>query len=142
MYLWDSNILRHFAEGHPVLLKNLQRRSLSEVALPSVVVAEVLRGRCEHALKAAPSQAPIAHQRLIETQELLRSFNILVFDDLSAGMMLQLQQRLKTHKRYADAMIAAMAIAGDHIVVTRNVSHFVDLLPRAQVANWVDELYD
>ncbi len=36
-----------------------------------MVVAEALRGRCDFALKASPSQAPMAHQQLLETQKLL-----------------------------------------------------------------------
>jgi hypothetical protein len=37
MYLWDSNILRHFGEGHPTLRLYLEQISWSEIALPSVV---------------------------------------------------------------------------------------------------------
>ena len=44
MYLWDANILRAFGQGHTTLRWHLQRVSWSEIALPSVVVAEVLRG--------------------------------------------------------------------------------------------------
>lgn len=36
-------------------------------------------------------------------------------------------------------MIAAMALAGHHVVITRNIKHFTDLLPPAQLANWIDE---
>jgi predicted nucleic acid-binding protein len=36
-------------------------------------------------------------------------------------------------------MIAAMALAGGHIVVTRNKQHFADLLPANQIANWIDD---
>lgn len=138
MYLWDSNILRHFGEGHPVLREHLLRVAWSEIALPSVVVAEVLRGRCDFALKAGPGEAPLAHQRLLETQQLLLKFNVIVFDQACAEAMLKLQQKHKGHKRYADVMIAAMVLAGRHTLVTRNQAHFADLLPAAQLANWID----
>lgn len=68
MYLLDTNILRHFGEGHPTLHLHLQQVPWSEIALPSIVVAEVLRGWCDFALKAIPSQAPFAHRLLMETQ--------------------------------------------------------------------------
>ncbi len=72
MWLWDSNILRYyFGEKHPILHLHLKRISRDEIALPSVVVAEVLRGRCDFALKASPSQAAWAHQQLLQTQKLL-----------------------------------------------------------------------
>lgn len=80
MYLWDANILRHFGQGHPTLRLHLSRIPWSEIALPSVVVAEVLRGRCDFALQAAPL-----------------------------------------------------------VVVTRNQTDCVDLLPKAQLVNWIDD---
>lgn len=122
MYLLDSNILRHYAEGHPVLREHLSRHAWGEIALPSVVVAEVLRGRSDHALKALPSEAPLAHQLLLQTQQILLLFSVVVFDQPSAEIMLRLQQKVKVHKRYADVMIAATAIAGNHVVVTRNTN--------------------
>jgi len=36
-------------------------------------------------------------------------------------------------------MRAAMAKAGNHIVVTRNIKHFEPLLPKNQIVNWIDE---
>jgi hypothetical protein len=36
-------------------------------------------------------------------------------------------------------MIAAMVIAGQHILVTRNRTDFIDGLPTAQWANWIDD---
>jgi len=138
VYLWDTNILRHFAEGHPILQKHLQRVPWAEVALPSITVAEVLHGRCDFALKATPAQAPLAHRLLMETQQLLQQFNVIVFDQACADELIQLKRTIKTRKRYADAMIAAMARAGHHVVVTRNQAHFADLLPPDRLENWID----
>ena len=36
-------------------------------------------------------------------------------------------------------MIAAMVIAGQHMLVTRNRTDFVDVLPTTQLANWIDD---
>jgi hypothetical protein len=36
-------------------------------------------------------------------------------------------------------MIAAMVLAGQHILVTRNRLDFVDVLPATQLANWIDD---
>ena len=52
-------------------------------------------------------------------------------------------QMLKQHqsrKRYADLMIAAIAKAGQHLIVTRNTKDFADLLPKQQLQNWIDDL--
>jgi len=138
MFLWDSNILRHFGEKHPNLAVFLKKTPWSEIALPSVVVAEVLRGRCEYALKADFAAAPMAHYYLMETQKLINHFRVIVFDEKSAGEMEKLRKKYKSRKRYADMMIAATALAGNHIVVTRNLKDFRDMLPQKQLVNWID----
>ncbi|MDM8562459.1 type II toxin-antitoxin system VapC family toxin [Candidatus Marithioploca araucensis] len=140
MWLLDSNILRYyFGEKHPVLHLHLKKISRDEIVLPSVVLAEVLRGRCDFALKAAPSQLPLAHQQLLQTKKLLSQFKVIQFDEKCAEILEALQRKHKTHKRYADMMIAAIAKAEHHIVVTRNVKHFELLLPKSQIANWIDD---
>jgi predicted nucleic acid-binding protein len=138
MYLWDTNILRAFIQGHSTLAQHLERVSWSEIALPSVVIAEVLQGRCDAALKATPADAPIAHERLLQTQQMLMRFSVVLFDAACAAVMETLRQKHHRSKRYADLMIAATALAGRHIVVTRNQRDFVDLLPKSQLANWID----
>lgn len=138
MYLWDANILRHYGEDHPTLRLHVQRVSWAEIAIPSVVVAEVLRGRCEFALKAPPEKAALAHSLLVETQKYLTQFNQLLFDEKCAKALETLKQQHKTHKKYPDLMIAAMAKVGKHIVVTRNLKDFENLLPPNQLANWID----
>jgi predicted nucleic acid-binding protein len=139
MYLWDTNILRYFVEGQPILRLHLERITWNEIALPSVVVAEVLRGRSEYALKALPEQVPLAHTLLQETRHMLNRFNIILSDESSVSVMQTLQNTHTTHKRYADLMIAAIVIAGNHVLVTRNQKHFRSLLPKAQLMNWIDE---
>jgi predicted nucleic acid-binding protein len=62
MYLWDANILRAFGQGHATLRSHLLRVPWSEVALPSVVVAEVLR-RWNHGLKRTPGDNIAADYR-------------------------------------------------------------------------------
>jgi predicted nucleic acid-binding protein len=82
MYLWDTNIVRHFGEGHPNLRLHLEKISWSEIALPSVVIAEILRGRSEYALKAPPEKLPFAHEQLFRTQKFLTHFNAIIFDEV------------------------------------------------------------
>src|SRR3990172_12467542 len=139
MYLWDSNMVRYYGEGHPNIRLYLQRVRWSDIALPSVVVAEVLRGRCDFALKAIPTQAPLAHELLLKTWRFLDRFNVIVFDRECGKALEDLQQLHKAHKRYADLMIAAIVLAGKHVLVTRNEKDFATLLSKSQIANWVDE---
>ena len=139
MYLWDANILRAFGQGHATLRSYLLRVPWSEIALPSIVVAEVLRGRCDFALKATPAEAPLAHRRLLDTQQMLSQFQVVVFDRVCETVMERLRQQHRRRKRYADLMIAAIVVAGQHVLVTRNQADFRDVLPQAQLANWLDE---
>jgi len=140
MWLWDSNIVRAFWEKkHPTLHLHLDRVSRGEIALPSIVVAEILGGRCDFARKASPEEAPLAHRQLFETQKFLAKFEVVIFDERCAEVFKQLKQQHKTHKRHADMMIAAMAKAGNHIVVTRNLKDFKLFLPSQQLENWIDD---
>lgn len=139
MYLWDTQIVGHFIDDHPILLDHVERVKWDEIALPSPTVAELLRGRSEFALKATPEQVVAAHQRLWQTQQLIARFRQLFIEAKDASVFKKLLSRIKSKKRYADMMIAAMALAGHHVVVTRNTKHFADLLPPAQLANWIDD---
>lgn len=139
MYLWDTNILRHFGEGHPTLRLHLEKISWAEIALPSVVVAEVLRGRSDYALKASPEKLPAAHEQLFRTQKFLNRFNVIIFDEECGKALKKLRHKHKAHKKYTDMIIAAMAEVGSHIVVTRNVKDFEKLLPKKYLENWIDK---
>lgn len=106
-FLWDSNILRHYLEGHPRLLENLKKVSRETVSLPVIVVAEQLRGRAEAMLKAEPAQLVRAQELLRQTQAVLSKFPILYFDQPALAAVEQFKSHVKTRKRYADVLIAA-----------------------------------
>lgn len=138
-FVWDSNILRHYLEGHPLLLENLTKILRQYVVLPVVVVAEQLRGRADAILTAEPMQLARAQDLWQQTQALLRRFHLLYFDERSLALVGRLQEQTRTRKRYADVLIAAQVIAGYHILVTRNTEDFQDLLPAQQLRNWIDD---
>jgi len=129
MFLWDTNIFTDFEKGNSTL----------QLYLKKIPWAEILRGRCKYALTATPEKLPLAHKILAETRETLDKFNIAVFDEKCAQKLEELKRKHKAHKRYPDMMIAAMALAGKHIVVTRNQKHFQVVLPKTQLANWIDK---
>lgn len=139
MYLWDTNVVGHFANEHPILALHIQRVKWDEIALPSSTLAELLRGRAEFAVKATPGQAVLAHDQLRQTLQLSARFRVLFFNEKAEEAFRKLLKTIKSSKRYVDLMTAAMAIAGDHIVVTRNTRHFKDVLPPHQLANWIDD---
>jgi predicted nucleic acid-binding protein len=138
MYLWDSNIFRYFGQENTNLMLHLKFVEPDEIALPSVVVAEILKGRSEFALKAEPHQLPSAHKLLFQTQKVLNKFKVEIFNEQCLSVMEKLKRKHKSKKRHADMLIAATAISGNHILVTRNKKHFEDLLPKKQIENWID----
>lgn len=140
-YLFDSNILRSFAFNHPTLLRNMLRVDQSQIALPFIVKAEQLRGRYDAITKAEPQRLLQEQERLVEAESLLAGFEIAYLTKDAIDALTVLLLRRQTRKRYADAIIAAIAIASDDIVVTRNIEDFKDLLPAAQLQNWIDQVY-
>lgn len=138
MYLWDSDTLRAYGDGHLALFERLQQVRRSEVALPSVILGEVLRGRIDYALKAdTVDRLVLAHRLLLQTWDMLNTFQIVAFDEASGQEFTSLTAKSRRHKRRADVLIASVARAGGHIVVTRNLRDFEDLLPAGQFTNWL-----
>jgi len=76
---------------------------------------------------------------LLDAQQMLAQFYIVVFDVACAAVLEHLRQQHRRRKRYADLMIAAMVIAGQHILVPLNHADFVDVLPATRLANWIDD---
>ena len=140
-YLLDSNVLRSFAFNHPMLLRNMSQVDKSQIALPFIVKAEQMRGRYDAITKAEPQRLLQEQERLVEAETLLRTFEIAYLTEAAIAVLTTLLQNVRTRKRYADVIIAAIAIAHHDVVVTRNVEDFKDLLPAAQIQNWIDQVY-
>jgi predicted nucleic acid-binding protein len=140
-YLLDTNVLRHYTDGHQTLLDNLASVPLEQVAVPSIVFAEHMRGRYDALLKAEPQNLLREQERLIGTQAVLSAFSILYLDQPSVDKLIELRQKRSARKRYADVIIAAMALSGGHVIITRNVADFGDLLPAVRIQNWIDQVY-
>jgi predicted nucleic acid-binding protein len=140
-YLFDSNVLRYYTAKHPTLTRNLARVPAAQIGIPFVVVIEQLRGRFDAFLKAEPENLLREQARLLAAQQILALYQTVYVNEAAVAALVALRQRVSTHKRYADVMIAALALAGDDIVVTRNVEDFRDLLPAAKIQNWIDQVY-
>lgn len=100
-----------------------------------------MRGRYEALLKAEPQNLIREQARLLATEQLLREFTVCYVSEAAVNELQAMQQRIKTKKRYADVVLAAMARAEGLTVVTRNVQDFKDLLPMQRVQNWIDQAY-
>jgi len=119
MYLLDTNVcIRLLNEAHPGILQQFQSRSPAEIALCSVVKAELLFG----ARRSSRVEANL--QRLKQFFSPLAS---LPFDDLCAehyGLIRTDLLAQGTPIGPNDLMIAAIARAHDATLVTHNVGEF------------------
>ena len=123
------------------MTRNLARVAAEEIGIPFVVVIEQLRGRFDAYLKAEPENLLREQARLLAAQQFLTLYQTAYVNEQAVTALFALRQRVSTHKRYADVVIAAIALAHDATVVTRNVEDFRDLLPAAKIQNWVDQVY-
>ena len=119
MYLLDTNVcIRLLNERHPQILHRFRSHSPTEIALCSVVKAELLYG-ARHSQKVEPN-----------LQRLKIFFSPLVslpFDDRSAEEYGQIRADLAAQGKPIgpnDLLIAAIARAYDAVLVTHNVDEF------------------
>jgi len=119
MYLLDTNVcIRLLNEAHPGILRQFQTRSPTDIALCSVVKAELLFG--------ARRSARI-EQNLQRLKLFFAPLNSLPFDDLCAEHYALIRTDLLAQGTLIgpnDLMIAAIARAHDAVLVTHNTSEF------------------
>lgn len=85
---------------------------------------EQLRGWLEYVKRAKAHQLPAAYAKLNELNEDFSTRPVLPFDDRAAQEYERLL-REKTRVGTMDLRIAAICVANDQTLVTRNVQHFV-----------------
>lgn len=118
-YLLDTNTCIRYLNGQSAgVLRRLQSLPLTEVAVCSVVKAELYYG----AMKSDNPDQTLAKQRLF-----LDAFASLPFDDRAAELYGRIRADLSrkgTPIGPYDLMIAAIALAHGAILVTHNVREF------------------
>ena len=137
MYLWDATILHAFIQGNAQLRQYLEHVAWSDIVLPSIVVAELMRSRCYATMNASPQHRYEVHQRLLDTQEFLSQFKLVGFNQQSEEIFTKLMQTHRQTKAYNDLMISALAQTHNYQVITTNLHDFSHLLPPSQLANWL-----
>lgn len=126
-YLLDTNVVIGLLANRPSIVTEMRRRSLSEIALSSLVMHELYFG----AYKGA---------RTIET---LRNYGRLVFSVLPfetddarfAAEIRATLQRQGTPIGPYDTLLAGQALARGLVLVTRNTREFARV-EGLQVENW------
>ena len=119
IYLLDSNVcIRMINEKHPVILQHLKQHSPAEIAICSVVKAELLYG-------ARRSQRVEANLQLLKA--FFAPLQSLAFDDECAEHYGQIHADLLTQGKPIgpnDTFIASIARAHHATLITHNTSEF------------------
>lgn len=128
MWHLDTNIVIAYLNGHQRIAEKI-KRCLPDVAMSTVVFGELLYGAK-------------ASQRTAENLERLHEFTQLVeivsFDEQCAETYSDIRLSLRKKGRptgEVDALIAAIAIAGDAVLVTDNHKHF-EHIDGLTIENW------
>lgn len=119
IFLLDTNVCIHLLnERHPLILQRFRRHTPAEIALCSVVKAELLYG-------ARRSQRSEANLQLLKA--FFAPLQSLPFDDDCAEHYGQIHADLLSQGKPIgpnDTLIAAIARAHDAILVTHNTNEF------------------
>ena len=134
MFLFDTDVITNILKKHPskYLLGQLTAVPKHEQYISTITISEIVYG-------AVKSNRPEYHLDNLE-KILLPSVNVVGFDSKAAYICGRL--RVKLEKKglpldLADLEIAAIAIAGDFILVTGNTKHFARI-SELQLENWIN----
>ena len=124
LYLLDTDHLSLLQRGHLQVMKRLSTTSPDEIAISIITAEEQLRGRFLQIRKFPSGSACVtAYRQLRETIEDLNTLAIVDFDPIAESLAQSLR---KQHPRMGtqDRRIAAIAIANNFALVTRNFDDF------------------
>lgn len=127
MYLLDTDslsILEHGGETARLLIAKLSILEANELAVTIISYEEQMRGWLSYLARARSIQAQVeAYKRLKKQLENYCAISVIEFDERSA---VEFQRLKKLYPRLGsmDLKIAAIAIANDAILLTRNLKDF------------------
>jgi tRNA(fMet)-specific endonuclease VapC len=118
-YLLDTNICIYALKNtFPQILKNMKKKHPSDIAIPSIVKAELYYG----------AQKSLYREKVIQVLDsFLKPFFILPFDDKASLWYAKIRAELELNGYVIgpnDLIIAACALAHGSILVTHNIKEF------------------
>jgi tRNA(fMet)-specific endonuclease VapC len=134
-FLLDTDHLTLFEHGHPPLKQHLAAHAPWAVGLTVVTLEESLRGRLAAIAKAPDGPARIARYALLQgSLERFQLFPSAPFDQ-GAEDHFQKLLAMRLHVGSRDLKIAAIALANQLILVTRNRQDF-GRIPGLVLEDW------
>ncbi len=135
VYVLDTDHLSLFHRGFPGIRDRLDLLSPDQIAITIITAEEQLRGRLAQISKASTSEDRI--KKYLWLQETLVSLNNLPIlqSSIAAEQKVEEFRRLKIRVGTQDLRIAAITLAHNGILVTRNLKDFSQI-PGLTVENW------
>lgn len=135
-YILDTDCVTLFQYNHPRISERAKAIGSSKIFVTTVTLEEQLRGRLAGISRSAtkPERLEIAYQNLRKTLLYFCSVNLLDFDNAAYNCYQSLlQQRIRIGTQ--DLRIAAIALANEFILVTRNHQDF-SKVPNLCLEDW------
>lgn len=130
-YLLDTNIVAYIIKKRPIeVFHKLQSLDLTEIAISSIVVAELWYGVEKSQLK---------EQNKAALEAFLKPFTIVDFDTKAAETYASIRADLESKGKIIganDLLISAHALSRGLILVTNNVKEF-ERIGDLQIENWI-----
>lgn len=140
-YALDTNIVSDLLKGHERISARYAEAvgRKDAVAVPALVRIELLLGRFAAVKKAGDgATARVLYELLVRTETALAPLPLLPIDADVAERFDRLRVVKKLSKvAVADLIIAAIALAHDATLVTRNTKDFA-AVPNLKLDNWAD----
>ncbi len=134
-YILDTDHLSLAQRKHPNVTARILSTPKDEIAITIITAEEQIRGRFAEIRRHQTGKDCVnSYQQLRQTLDHLFGVNILDFD-LAAELIDQTLKSQKLKIGTQDRRIAAIALANNCKVVTRNLSDFGQI-PGLQIENW------
>ncbi|MBW4621660.1 MAG: type II toxin-antitoxin system VapC family toxin [Cyanosarcina radialis HA8281-LM2] len=135
-YILDTDHVTLFQHNNSKIVQRIQTIGSSNILVTTVTLEEQLRGRLAGISRAAtkPENLAVSYGNLRKTLLYFCSINLLDFDDAAYNCYRDLlQQKIRIGTQ--DLRIAAIALANQTILVTRNQQDF-SKVPALVIEDW------
>jgi tRNA(fMet)-specific endonuclease VapC len=135
LYLLDTDIVSLFQHGHPAVYAAVARHAAADVGITVLTVEEQLSGWYTELRRAKTSQILAAvYQRMTDTVRFYAHMNIASYTEAAIARYEDLHSQ-KLQVRKSDLRIAAIVLAKDAVLVTRNLQDF-GKIPGLMIEDW------
>ncbi len=134
-FLFDTDHLTLYQHRHLQLMQRMVLQPPDAVGVSAVTAEESLRGRLTSLAQAQNGPRRIARYRLLlKSLDLLSQFSLVPYDQASENHMQHLRA-LRLNVGIQDLKIAAVALANNVVLLTRNRRDF-GRIPGLQIDDW------